>query len=121
MLHILNAVVAASLLVQVQNASEPSDHGGVRRVVFFNNTPVPIVELYVSDDNRYLWDDRRDDWQQDLLGSEFLYPNSFMPVYINDPNGNCRVDLKVVLDNGSALVNRGLNICVSENKSIPIR
>jgi hypothetical protein len=121
MLHVSNAVVAASLLFQVQNASAPSVYSGVRQVVLFNNTPVPISEIYVSDDNRYVSDDRRDDWQQDLLGSEFLFPNSSMPVYINDQNGNCRVDVKVVLDNGSKFVNRALNICVSGDKPIPVR
>lgn len=121
MLHIFGSVVAASLLVQVQSGGWPPVYNGMRQVVFLNNTRVPIVEIYVSDDTHYLSDDNHDNWQEDLLGYEFLLPNASVPVYIDDQNRNCRVDLKVVLDNGSTLVNRGLNICVAENKPIPIR
>lgn len=121
MFHIASAVLAASLLIQVQSAGDPSGHAGERQVVFLNNTRVPVVEIYVSDDNRYVRDDKREDWQQDLLGSEFLLPDNSVSLYINDQNGNCRVDLKVVFDNGATFVSRSLNICFSENKTIPIR
>jgi hypothetical protein len=30
---------------------------------------------------------------------------------VDDPNGNCRVDVKAVLDNGSEFVTRGIHAC----------
>jgi archaellum component FlaF (FlaF/FlaG flagellin family) len=114
MVHVPNSVLAALLLAQAQSAAEPFGHGGRRQLVLTNNTPVPIVEIYVSDDGAA-------NWQEDLLGSEFLLPGDSVSVYVNDENGNCRVDVKVVLDNGSTVVNRGFNACPIDGKAIPIR
>ena len=78
------------------------------------NTREPIIEIYVSDD-------RTDNWQEDLLGLEFLLPGSSAHVDVDDRNGNCRVDVKTVLSNGSSLVYRSVNACLAEGHAVPIR
>ena len=80
----------------------------------YNNTHQPITEIYVADDGT-------DNWQGDGLGSEFLLPGNSVSVDIDDQNGNCRVDIKTVLDNGSILVHRGVNACRAEGSVVSIR
>lgn len=104
MLNVSKTVVTALLLLLFQSAAGSPAHGGERHLVLTNNTRDPIAEIYLSDD-------RAGSWQEDLLGSEFLLPGKSMSVDIDDRNGNCRVDVKTVFDNGSHLVNRGVNAC----------
>jgi len=114
MLHVSRIVVAASILFQIQSGTEPRLDGVARRVVLMNNTRAPIAEIYVSDDGA-------GDWQEDLLGSEFLLPGNSAALYVEDQNGNCRVDVRVVFDSGSILVNRGFNACPAEGHAVPVR
>lgn len=104
MLNVSNTVVTALLLFLFQSAVGSPAHSGERHLVLTNNTRDPIAEIYLSDD-------RAGNWQEDLLGSEFLLPGKSVSVEIDDRNGNCRVDVKTVFDNGSHLVNRGINAC----------
>lgn len=108
MLTVSNTVVTASLLFLFQSAAGPPAESGERRLVLTNNTLQSIVEIYVSDDGA-------DDWQEDLLGSESLLPGKSVIVDVEDRNGNCRVDVRAVLDNGSELVIRGINACRRAN------
>ncbi len=114
MLNASNTAVAASLLFLFASAAVPPAHSGERHVVLTNNTRERIIEIYVSDD-------RTDDWQEDLLGLEFLLPGSSASVDVVDRNGNCRVDVKTVLSNGSSLVYRGVNACLAEGHAVLIR
>ena len=114
MLNVSNTVVAASLLFLFQSATVPPARSGERHVVLTNNTRERLIEIYVSDDGT-------DNWQGDLLGLEFLLPDSSVPVDVDDRNGNCRIDIKSVLDNGSHLVNRRVNACSTEGHEVSIR
>jgi hypothetical protein len=114
MINASNTVVATSLLFLFQSATVPPAHSGERHVVLTNNTRERIIEIYVSDD-------RTDNWQEDLLGLEFLVPGSSVSVDVDDRNGNCRVDVKTVLNNGSSLVYRGVNACHAESHAVLIR
>jgi hypothetical protein len=114
MLNVSNTVVAASLLLLFQSAAVPPAHSGERHVLLTNNTRELIMEIYVSDDGT-------DNWQEDLLGLEFLLPGSSVSVGVDDRNGNCRVDVKTVFDNGASLVNRGVNACHAEGHAVLIR
>ena len=92
----------------------PSAHSGNGHVILSNDTRQPIVEIYVSDDGA-------DYWQGDLLGPEFLLPGRSVFLDVDDRNGNCRVDVKTVLDNGSDRVKRGVNACLVDGHAISIR
>lgn len=46
---------------------------------------------------------------------------SSVSVDVDDRNGNCRVDVKTVRDDGSSLVNRGVNACHAEGHAVLIR
>lgn len=109
-----NTVVAASLLFLFQSTAVPPAHSGEQHVVLINNSRQTIIEIYVSDDGT-------DNWQEDLLGLEFLLSGSSVSVDVDDRNGNCRVDVKTVLDNGSSLVNRSVNACLAEGHGVLIR
>ncbi len=104
MLNVSNTVVTGLLLFLFQSAAGAPAHSGERHLVLTNNTRDPIAEIYLSDD-------RAASWQEDLLGSEFLLPGKSVSADIDDRNGNCRVDVKTVFDNGAHLVNRGINAC----------
>jgi|SRR5580704_17811045 prepilin-type processing-associated H-X9-DG protein len=115
MINVSNIVVAASLLFLFQSATVPPAHSGDGHFVLTNNTREQIIEIYVSDD-------RTDNWQEDLLGLEFLLSGSSVSVDVDDRNGNCRVDVKTVLSNGSSLVYRGgVNACLADGHAILIR
>ena len=114
MLNVSNTVGAVSLLFLFQSATMPPAHSGERHVVLTNNTRERIIEIYVSDDHT-------DNWQEDLLGLEFLLPGSSVSVNIDDRNDNCRIDVKTVLSNGSSLVYRGVNACLADGHAVLIR
>ena len=105
MLNVPNTMLTgASLLWLLRSATGPLADGGQRHVVLTNNTRQSIVEIYVSDDSA-------NDWQEDRLGSGFLLPGKSVILNVNDSNGNCRVDVKTVLDDGSALVTHRVHAC----------
>ena len=114
MLNVSNTVVAASLLFLSQSPAGPPAHSGDGHVILTNNTRQPIVEIYVSDDGAA-------HWQDDLLGSEFLLPGRSVFFDVDDRNGNCKVDVKAVLDNGSDLIKRGVNACLIDGHAIAVR
>ena len=107
MSNVLTTGVAASLVFVFQSVAGPSAYAGDRHIVLTNNTREPIAEIYASDD-------RAGNWQEDVLGLDFLLPGKSVVVDIDDRNGNCRVDVKIVFDNGSDFVNRGVNACLAE-------
>ena len=120
MLNIWNTVAAASLasaslvLLFDSGAGPPDFNNGERHVLLTNKAHEPIVEIFVSDDGVR-------DWQQDLLGSSFLRPGrSVLIGEIDDRNGNCRVDVKAVLDDGSELVDRGVDACRDKGRAVAI-
>jgi hypothetical protein len=115
MLNVSNAVLAAgSLLLLFQGAPGPPAEGGERHVLLTNNTREPIVEIYVSDVGS-------GNWQGDLLGSDFLPSGGSVAVDIEDRNSRCRVDVKMVLDDGSDLVSRGVDVCRAEDEAVSLR
>jgi hypothetical protein len=113
-LNVSNTVSAASLLFLFHSSAGSPAHGGERHVVLTNNTRELIVEIYASDDGA-------ENWQGDLLGSEFLLPGRSVFVDVDDGNGNCRIDIKSVVNNGSHLVNRGVNACATKGHAVLIR
>jgi hypothetical protein len=108
------SLAAALLLFTIADARGPPAQGSERHVLLTNNARQPIVEIYVSDDDG-------GDWQPDLLGSDLLAPGQSVFVDIDDRNGNCRVNLKTVFDDGSDRVDRGVRVCVDDGHAVPLR
>jgi hypothetical protein len=109
MLRVLTTLGVVSLLLLLllpfQNSADLRSNGK-RHLVLTNTTRQPISEVYVADD------DHTSNWQEDVLGSEFLLPGRSVLVDIHeDENGNCFVDVKEILDNGSSIISRRLNSC----------
>jgi hypothetical protein len=84
-----------------------------RWVELTNNTPMTIVEIYISRVGAQLWN-------IDLLGAEFLAPVSSVWTSINDAAG-CRFDIKIVFDDGTAQIRRNVNVCGLEKYAISFR
>jgi len=114
MLNVSKTLGAASLLFLFQSANVPPAHCDERHVVLTNNTHESITEIFVSDDST-------DNWQEDHLGSDFLIPGNFVSIEVDDRKGNCRVDVKTVLSNGSSLVYRGVNACLTDGHAVLLR
>ncbi len=108
------AVAAASLLGLLTGPAGPPAYGLERHVVVANDTRQPIVEIYLSTAGS-------GNWQQDVLGSEFLQPGGSVLVSIDDRNNRCRFDVKTVLDDGTNLVQRGVDVCRAEGYTISHR
>ena len=114
MLNASSTVGAALLLFLFQSANAPPAYSDERHVLLTNNTHELIIEIYVADDHT-------DNWQEDHLGSEFLLPGYSLSIMVDDRNGNCRVDVKTVLSNGSSLVYRRVNACLADGHAVLIR
>ncbi len=108
------AVAAGTLLLFFNSATGPPAQGRERHVLLTNNTHEAIVEVHVSDVGS-------GNWQPDLLGSDFLMPGGSVSVDVDDRSGRCRVDVKTVLDDGSDLVNRSVNVCRNEDSAVSLR
>jgi hypothetical protein len=50
-----------------------------------------------------------------------LVPGGSVLVDIDDRDGRCRVDVRTVLDDGSDLVSRSVNVCRSEDTAVSLR
>jgi hypothetical protein len=114
MVNSVAAIVTASLIcLQAGAVGEPA-YGLERHVVVANDMRQAIVEIYISNAGT-------GNWQQDALGSDFLQPGGSALVSIDDQNGQCRFDLKTVLDDGTSLIRRSVDVCRDEGYTISYR
>ena len=111
MLRTAAAAFAGSLLFLVCG---PPLRGGDRLVRFANEAREPIVELHVSAVGS-------EHWQGDLLGWSYLLPGNSVVVDIDDRNESCRIDVKVVFDDGSERVSRSMDVCRAEGWAVSLR
>ena len=105
---------AASLLGLLSGGTGPPAYGLERHLVVANDTRQPIVEIYLSNAGT-------GNWQQDALSSDFLPPGNSVLVTVDERNGQCRFDLKTVLDDGTNLIQRGVDVCRAEGFAISYR
>jgi hypothetical protein len=112
----LKAVVAAAILVGSAAAAAPpaatpmvqSKDGYDRHVTIKNRTGWTMLRFYASDS-------RRDDWEEDILGSDVLESGQDVRVNIDDGSGACIYDFKAEFTNGQELTRSRINVCeVSE-------
>lgn len=112
----LKAVVAAAILVGSAAAAAPpaatpmvqSKDGYDRHVTIKNRTGWTMLRFYASDS-------RRDDWEEDILGSDVLESGQDVRINIDDGSGACIYDFKAEFTNGQELTRSRINVCeVSE-------
>ena len=113
MVNPVAAVVAASLICLQAGAAGPRAYGFERHVVVANDMRQTIVEIYISNAGS-------GNWQQDVLGSDYLQPGGSALVSIDDRKGQCRFDLKTVFDDGTNLI-RSVDVCHGEGYTISFR
>ena len=78
-----------------------------------NSTRMTIVEIFISHAGAEFWN-------VDLLGVDFLAPESSVLVNIDDRAG-CRFDVKTVFNDGTTQVRRDVDICAIERYAISHR
>jgi len=114
MVNSVAAVVTASLICLQAGAIQLPAYGLERHVVVANDMRQAIVEIYVSNAGT-------GNWQRDVLGSDFLQPGGSALVSIDDRDGQCRVDLKTVFDDGTSLIQRSIDVCRAEGYTLSYR
>jgi hypothetical protein len=75
-----------------------------RRVTIVNDTNYTIVRFYGSNKGA-------DSWEEDILGSDVLPPNSSVKINFDDGTGYCKFDFRAEFDDGDVLIKRNINIC----------
>jgi hypothetical protein len=108
------ATFAALVIFLAYSAIGPPLRGGDRLVRFTNESREPIVELHVSSVGS-------ENWQGDLLGWGYLLPGNSVLVEVDDRTESCRVDIKMVLDDGSEHVSRSVDVCRAEGWAVALR
>lgn len=109
-----SAIRAGPILYILQATTGPPASAADRQIQFTNTTRLAVVELYAS----YVG---TGNWQQDILGEDFLQPGNSLIIDINDWAGRCRFDFKAVFDDGTALIRRDINICEVEKYALSYR
>jgi hypothetical protein len=93
--------MAGSITCALQTATGPPASALERRIELTNNTPMPIVEIYISPV-------RSERWNTNLLGDDYLEPKSSLVVHPGPPRCRhrrwlgCGFDFKTVFDDGGA-------------------
>jgi hypothetical protein len=108
------AAFAGSLVFLVHSAPGPPPAGAIRHIRFTNDTREPIVELHVAAAGT-------GNWQDDLLGPDYLMPGKSLVVAIADPDEACRADLKMVLDDGTERFSRAVDLCRDTGRAMARR
>ncbi len=108
------ATIAASILCGLPGATGPPAFALDRQLMLTNNTREAIIEIYVSNVGT-------GNWQEDVLGQDFLLPGGSMLVEIDDRSGRCRLDFKTVFDDGEDVVRRDVDVCAIESFAISYR
>jgi hypothetical protein len=111
---VATAVFAGPLIFLACGATGPPLRGSDRLVRFTNEARQPIVELHVSAVGS-------GNWQGDLLGWGYLLPGNSVVVDIDDGNENCRIDVKMVFDDGSERVSRSMDVCRADSWAVSLR
>ncbi len=75
-----------------------------RRVTIVNDTDFTIVRFYGSNKGS-------DSWEEDILGSDVLGPNSSVSINFDDGTGYCKFDFRAEFNDGDVLIKKDVNIC----------
>lgn len=94
------ASLAACAIAATAGAAAALD----RTVTVINETTYAIVNFYASNVGA-------DDWQEDILGADIIYPGEAWDINFDDGTGYCMFDFLAIFDDGEELVHERVNIC----------
>ena len=115
MLRALGSIIAAgSIICVLEGGTGPPAFALVQHFQVTNNTRMAIVEIYVSHVGT-------GNWQEDLLGQDFLLPGNSALLDIEDDKGSCWFDFKAVFDDGTITIRRAVNLCRREGYAVSYR
>ena len=103
-------LIVAVVLLGLSSATGPTAQALKQRLLLSNTTRMAIVEIHFSNVGT-------GNWQEDILGQEFLAPNTSLTVDIDD-RGGCRLDVETVFDDGTTLIHHDVDVCAAERFAI---
>ncbi len=109
-----STTTAASILYMLHSAIGPPAQAWDRSVLVTNEARIAIVEVYAANAGS-------GDWQQDILGEDFLQPGQSVLINIDDGMAYCRYDFKTVFDDGTSVVCRNVEVCAARPHTISFR
>ena len=69
-----------------------------------NDTNFTIVRFYGSNKGS-------DSWEEDILGSDVLSPNSSVSIDFDDGSGYCKFDFRAEFDDDDVVIKKNIDIC----------
>jgi hypothetical protein len=103
-------LIAAAVLSGLSSATGPPAYALEQHLLLTNTTRMAIVEIHFSNVGT-------GNWQEDILGQDFLAPNTSLAVGIDD-RGGCRLDVETVFDDGTTLIRHDVDVCAAERFAI---
>jgi hypothetical protein len=98
------ALGLAAMLAAGPVLAQGAGDGKNRRVTVENLSSQSVKNLYASPVTA-------DTWEEDMLGSEVMPPNSRRAANIDNGTTECMYDLKAVMMDGKEHVRRRVNVC----------
>jgi hypothetical protein len=100
------ATISALALANAAGAT-----GYDRHVDIVNNSDQAIANFYATNVGKSTWG-------RDLLGDYVLEPGYVAPLDLDDRTGYCRFDFKTVMDDGTAVIRRNVDVCTIASYTI---
>lgn len=102
--RMIGAAIAMAAASWAGSAQATCNDGQDRNVQVVNATSVTLRELYGSNVDR-------DDWEEDVLGSDVLRPGATVRVNWDDGTCACLFDFRAVYADGTETIRRRFNVC----------
>ena len=82
-------------------------HSGIHVIKLTNNGHGGITAVYVAKAGTL-------DASDDLLGKQTANPGKTVTLKVQDPDGSCMFDLQFLMNDGSTVTRKGVNLCETE-------
>ncbi len=106
-------LITVTFLWGLACATGPPAYALEQHLVLTNTTRMAIVEIHLSNVGT-------GNWQEDILGRDFLLPGTSMAVDV-DEQGGCRRDVETVFDDGRTVIRHDVDVCATERFAISYR
>ena len=92
----LVSVIAMSAVAEAQTYD--------RRVRIINESSYTMIRFFGSHIGT-------NSWEEDILGSDVLYPGKSVMINFDDGTGYCKFDFKAVFEGGIEVIDNSLDVC----------